>query len=163
VENGTAHVFNKVVVDDQALRGGIVKVKRAFHPDVINAERALRHKARAANPEQPHGACLDSFRLIEELEQLPAAGRLHVFGKVSIDEQAFFLITAKLKQTLPQDLAKSQAIDVAPEKPPDVASEAEREAQQLLDDARLEAQRIIEEARCEAQRIIAAAQRMTQL
>jgi hypothetical protein len=174
VDQGTAHVFGKVIVDEQAFKGGIVKLKRSFPRDLIDAERALRSQARAANPEQAQeacrAACLDSFRLVEELEQLLADGKLHIFGKVSLDAQAFFLTTAKLKQALPDDLAKSQAVAVAQNKTPDVATELERAAQQQLDDAHAQAGRIIEEAHreaehikaeamCEARHIVAAARR----
>jgi hypothetical protein len=161
VDKGTAHVFGKVVVDEQAFKSGIVKLKKAFPHDLIEAERALRYKARVANSEQAQeacrAACLDSFRLVEELDHLLADGRLHIFGKVSIDAQAFFLTTAKLKQALSDDLAISQDVTVVQNKTPDVATELERAAQQQLDEARAQADHIIEEARREAERIKAEA------
>jgi hypothetical protein len=37
-------------------------------------------------------------------------GKGHVFGKVFIDEQAFFIQTSKLKKALPDDLKKAERV-----------------------------------------------------
>ena len=97
------------------------------------------------------GLEIDVFRLIDELEQLVDNGRAHVFGKVVIDEQAFFVQTAKLKKALPDDLKKAERVTRDSDR---VVSGAQSEAQRMLSDAQGEAQRMVSDARAQADRTI---------
>jgi hypothetical protein len=53
---------------------------------------------------------IEVLRLIDELEELVDQGKAHIFGKVFIDEQEFFIQTAKIKDALPADLKKVDAL-----------------------------------------------------
>lgn len=91
------------------------------------------------------------MRLIDELEQLVENGKYHVFDKVFIDEQAFFIQTSKLKKALPDDLKKAERVTRDSDR---VVSAAQNEAQRMVGEAQSEAQRMVGEAKAEAQRLV---------
>jgi len=91
------------------------------------------------------------LRLLDELEQLVDNGKYHVFGKVVIDEQAFFVQTSKLKKSLPENIKKADRIEKDSER---MVSGAQTEAQRLVSDAQTEAQTLIGDARSSADRTI---------
>lgn len=78
-------------------------------------------------------------------------GKYHVFDKVFIDEQAFFIQTSKLKKALPDDLKKAERVTRDSDR---VVSAAQNEAQRMVGEAQGEAQRMVSEAKGEAQRLV---------
>ncbi len=97
------------------------------------------------------GLDIDVFRLIDELEQIVENGKGRFFGKVVIDEEAFYMLTTKLKKSLPRDL---QEADRVTRQSTQIMSGAETEAGRLLEDAQEEAQRLRSDARAQADRMI---------
>ena len=90
------------------------------------------------------------LRLIDELEQIVHDSKMHVFDKVLIDENAFYLQISKLKKALPQDIQKAERLTRDTDR---VLSGAQSEAHRLVTDAQSEAQRVEGEARARAQRV----------
>lgn len=78
-------------------------------------------------------------------------GKGHVFGKVFIDEQAFFIQTSKLKKALPDDLKKAERVTRDSDR---VVTQAQNEAHRMVTEAQTEAQRLIGDARAQADRTI---------
>lgn len=156
VENGKRWpIFKGVFIDEQAFFIGTAKLKKVMPYELRKAERIARDRARAGVSSNKLGS--DTIRLIDELEQLVENGRYHVFDKVFIDEQAFFMLTAKLKEALPRDLENARNMlgrEYASTEQPAPSTE-----KAVLDAAQVEAQRIIEEARREAERIVQEARR----
>jgi cell division septum initiation protein DivIVA len=96
-------------------------------------------------------ATIDVLRLIDELEMLVENGKGHMFGKVFIDEQSFFIQTSKLKKALPDDLKKAERVTRDSDR---VVSHAQNEAQRMVQEAQAEAQRLVADARGAADRTI---------
>lgn len=90
--------------------------------------------------------------MIDELEQLVENGKGHFFGRVMIDEEAFFDQTSKLKKALPEDLKKAERVSRESDR---VVTGAHNEAQRLVADAQAEAQRLVSDARSAADRTVA--------
>lgn len=78
-------------------------------------------------------------------------GKGHLFGRVFIDEEAFFDQTAKLKKALPEDLKKADKVARDSDR---VISGAHNEAHRLVGDAQSESQRLVGEARAAADRTV---------
>lgn len=89
--------------------------------------------------------------MIDELEQLVEAGKGRFFGKVFVDEEAFYVLTTKLKKSLPKDLQEAAKVTQQSTK---IMSGAETEAHRLLSDAQEESQRLRSDARAQSDRMI---------
>ena len=97
------------------------------------------------------GRAIDVFRIIDELEQLVENGKGRLFGKVVIDEEAFYVQTTKLRKALP-DVIK-QASDIV-KKREDTLVHAENDANRMINEAQEEAQRLRSDARAQSERMI---------
>jgi cell division septum initiation protein DivIVA len=97
------------------------------------------------------GRTIDVFRIIDELEQLVENGKGRLFGKVVIDEEAFYVQTTKLRKALP-DVIK-QASDIV-KKREDTLVHAENDANRMINEAQEEAQRLRSDARAQSERMI---------
>ena len=81
-------------------------------------------------------------------------GKGRVFGKVMIDEEAFYVQTTKLRKALP-DIIK-QAADIV-KKRDETLTSSETDANRMLNESQEESQRLRSDARAQADRMVASA------
>lgn len=96
------------------------------------------------------GAAIDVPKLIDRLEDLVEGSR-HFFNKAwGIDLEEFYILTNKIKASLPDDVRKATRLTKDSQR---IVEEARMEAEQLLDRARKEADRLLTDAKSEAARM----------
>ena len=80
--------------------------------------------------------------MLDELEQLvEREGKFHIFGKVMIDEERFFVLLNKIRVALPDDIRR--------------ATEITRQGERVLEQAQQKAREVIERAKQEAAQLVA--------
>lgn len=80
------------------------------------------------------------LKLLEELEQLvEREGKLHLFGKVLIDEEKFFVLLNKIRVALPDDLRRATELTQQQER---VIEQAQQKAREIVEKAREEAAKL---------------------
>jgi len=96
------------------------------------------------------GSAIDVPKLIDRLEDLVENSR-HFFNKAwGIDLEEFYILTNKIKASLPDDVRKATRLTKDSQR---IVEEARMEAEQLLERARKEADRMVSDARTEAERL----------
>ena len=96
------------------------------------------------------GAAIDVPKLIDRLEDLVENSR-HFFNKAwGIDLEEFYILTNKIKASLPDDVRKATRLAKDTQR---ITEEARLEAEQLVERARKDADRIIADAKAEAERL----------
>lgn len=96
------------------------------------------------------GVAIDVPKLIDRLEDLVGGSR-HFFNKAwGIDLEEFYILTNKIKASLPDDVRKATRLTKDSQR---IVEEARMEAEQVLERARKEADRLMTEARTEAERL----------
>ena len=93
---------------------------------------------------------IDVPKLIDRLEDLVENSR-HFFNKAwGIDLEEFYILTNKIKASLPDDVRKATRLTKDSQR---IVDEAHSEAEQVLERAKKEADRIVSDARTEAERL----------
>lgn len=88
-------------------------------------------------------------------------GKLHLFGKVMIDEERFFVLLNKIRVALPEDLRRAMEITRQGER---VMEQAQQRAREVIERAKQEAAKLVSQdeivrrAEEEARRIMAKAE-----
>jgi cell division septum initiation protein DivIVA len=96
------------------------------------------------------GAAIDVPKLIDRLEELIENSR-HFFNKAwGIDLEEFYILTNKIKMSLPDDVRKATRLTKDSQR---IVEEARMEAEQVLERAKKEADRMVTEARTESERL----------
>lgn len=96
------------------------------------------------------GATIDVPKLIDRLEDLVERSR-HFFNKAwGIDLEEFYILTNKIKASLPDDVRKATRLTKDSQR---IVEDARLEAEQILERTKKEAERILTDARAEAERM----------
>ena len=98
---------------------------------------------------------IDTIKVIEQIELLVEDSKPKFMGFVRLDEEEFFMLTSKLRASLPEDLRRASKIAEQTDR---IMGDAQTEAQRALGDAQAEATRLLEQARVEADRLLEHAQ-----
>jgi vacuolar-type H+-ATPase subunit H len=95
-------------------------------------------------------AAIDVPKLLDRLEDLVENSR-HFFNKAwGVDLEEFYILTNKIKASLPDDVRKATRLTKDSQR---IVDEAKSEADQIADRAKREAERIVAEAKAEAERL----------
>ena len=106
--------------------------------------------------------------MIDELEHLVESSKsMPLTHHKIVDEDAFFVLTQRLKNALPEDIKKAeklarqseQVVTSANSEAKRMVTDAQNEAQHLVGDARSQAERSVEDARGRSDRMIEDARR----
>jgi vacuolar-type H+-ATPase subunit H len=96
------------------------------------------------------GSAIDVPKLIDRLEDLVEGSR-HFFNKAwGIDLEEFYILTNKIKASLPDDVRKATRLTKDSQR---IVEEARMEAEQILERAKKEADRLVHDAKAEAIRL----------
>jgi regulator of protease activity HflC (stomatin/prohibitin superfamily) len=96
------------------------------------------------------GVAIDVPKLIDRLEDMVEGSR-HFMNKAwGIDLEEFYILTNKIKASLPDDVRKATRLTKDSQR---IVDEAKLEAEQILERAKKEAERAVSEARSEAERL----------
>lgn len=97
------------------------------------------------------GTAIDVPKLIDRLEDLVEGSR-HFFNKAwGIDLEEFYILTNKIKASLPDDVRKATRLTKDSQR---ITDEARMEAEQILERAKKEAERLLTDAKSEADRLM---------
>ncbi len=111
---------------------------------------------------------INVLRVIDELEHLVEGSKsMPLSHHKLVDEDAFYVLTLRLKNALPEDIKKATelarktatVVENANTEAKRMVSDAQNEAQHLVGDARAQADRAVEDARARAERTIEDARR----
>ena len=111
---------------------------------------------------------INVLRVIDELETLVESSKsMPLTNHKLVDEDAFFVLTQRLKNALPEDIKKATdlarktatVVENANNEAKRMVTDAQNEAQHLVGDARAQADRAVEDARARAERTIEDARR----
>ncbi len=114
------------------------------------------------------GSTINVLRVIDELEHLVEGSKsMPLSHHKLVDEDAFYVLTLRLKNALPEDIKKATelarktatVVENANTEAKRMVNDAQNEAQHLVGDARSQADRTIEDARSRAERTIEDARR----
>jgi len=95
-------------------------------------------------------SAIDVPKLIDRLEDLVENSR-HFFNKAwGIDLEEFYILTNKIKATLPDDVRKATRLTKDSQR---IVDEAQMEAQQILERTKKECDRILSDAKTEGERL----------
>jgi cell division septum initiation protein DivIVA len=96
------------------------------------------------------GAAIDVPKLLDRLEDLVEGSR-HFFNKAwGVDLEEFYILTNKIKASLPDDVRKATRLTKDSQR---IVDEARMEAEQVVERAKKEAERLVVDARSEAERL----------
>lgn len=95
-------------------------------------------------------SAIDVPKLIERLETMVESSRQIMNKALWIDVEEFFVLTNKIKASLPDDVRKATRVTREAQR---IGDDARLEAEQILDRAKKEAERTVMEARAESERL----------
>lgn len=97
---------------------------------------------------------MDTIKVLDQLELLVEESKKFM-GFVRLDEDEFFMLTSKLRASLPEDVRRAGKLAENTDR---IMEAAQSESERILSEAREEASRMLESARAESNRLIAEAQ-----
>lgn len=94
---------------------------------------------------------MDTYELLDRLEELVDKKSKHIFSKALVDADEFFDMLGNIRTSLPEDVKSASRVtrDAG-----QILNTAKEQAEQVMDQARAEAAKVIEDAREEASRLV---------